>query len=396
MMRATGVAVVGSTFLLALAVACSSGLASSPTSASPVTSTRGAPSSGPPSSSSPVGAVGSPATSSTRSNADPSRPITLAFGGDVNFEGRVAHLLDGGDGLADLRPVLGGADVAMVNLETAITDRGTPQPKIYHFRTSPQALVTLQKAGVDGVSMANNHAVDFGADGLTDTLAAQQSSPIPVIGIGRDAAKAFAPAVFTVRGVTVAVIASTQVNDYTVNTYPATDTRAGVAGNLVSNDRLVTAVRVATQKYDVVAVFLHWGTDYTSCPDGPQQRTAAALEEAGADVVVGGHAHRVQGAGRHGRTYVDYGLGNFVWLNTRSEIDTRSGVLTVSIDPAAAMAQGAADPNTRHTRPSVVTGVTWTPLVVGDDGVPRAPAAATSASLQQAWADARSCAGLTP
>ncbi|MEP6797476.1 MAG: CapA family protein, partial [Lapillicoccus sp.] len=314
--------------------------------------------------------------------------------GDVNFEGRVAALLDGKDGLADLRPVLAGADVAMVNLETAITDRGTPQPKIYHFRTTPQALVTLQKAGVDGVSMANNHAVDFGVDGLTDTLVAQAASPIPVIGIGRNAAQAFAPAVFTVRGVTIAVIASTQVDDFTIHSFPATDSRAGVAGNLVTT-RLLAAVRAATARYDVVAVFLHWGSDYTSCPDSAQTRTAAALEDAGADVVVGGHAHRVQGAGWHGRTYVAYGLGNFVWLNTRSALDTRSGVLTLTVNPVAAMAQGAADPVSRSGRPTVVTGASWAPLVVDDDGVPRAPDASTSATLHDAWADARGCARLS-
>ncbi|MEO3939392.1 CapA family protein [Dermatophilaceae bacterium Soc4.6] len=59
-----------------------------------------------------------------------------------------------------LRPLLGAADLSVVNLETAITDRGTPQPKLYHFRTSPQTLVTLQHAGVDVLSMANNHAAD--------------------------------------------------------------------------------------------------------------------------------------------------------------------------------------------------------------------------------------------
>ncbi len=72
--------------------------------------------------------------------------MTLAFGGDVHFEGTVGRLLAGGDGLAALRPVLGSADVAVVNLETAITDRGTEQPKIYHFRTSPAALTTLERA----------------------------------------------------------------------------------------------------------------------------------------------------------------------------------------------------------------------------------------------------------
>ncbi len=324
-------------------------------------------------------------TPSSSAPLTPDSPVTLAFGGDVHFEGRLANLLTT-DGLAALRPVLGGADVAVVNLETAITDRGVEQPKIYHFRTTPQALVTLQQAGVDAVSMANNHAVDYGPDGLTDTLAAQASSPIPVIGIGPDAKRAFAPAVFDVRGTKVAVIASTQINDYTVHTYPATDTKPGIAGNL-DNTRLLAAVRAARAVSDVVVVYLHWGSDYTTCPDGAQTSTAAALANAGADVVVGGHAHRVQGAGWLGRTYVDYGLGNFVWLNTRGPVDAVSGVLTVTIDPVRAKAQ-------KGTGPTVVTGASWTPLLIGDDGVPRPPAAAAAASQQAAWAQARSCARL--
>jgi poly-gamma-glutamate synthesis protein (capsule biosynthesis protein) len=315
----------------------------------------------------------------------PDSPVTLAFGGDVHFEGRLTGLLTT-DGLAALRPVLGGADVALVNLETAITDRGVEQPKIYHFRTTPQALVTLQNAGVDAVSMANNHAVDYGPDGLTDTLAAQAASPIPVVGIGPDATRAFAPAVFDVRGTKVAVIASTQINDYTVHTYPATDAKPGIAGNL-DNARLLAAVRAARAAYDVVVVYLHWGSDYTTCPDGAQTSTAAALAKAGADVVVGGHAHRVQGAGWFGRAYVGYGLGNFVWLNTRGPVDAVSGVLTVTVDPVKARAQ-------KGTGPSVVTGAAWTPLLIGDDGVPRPPAAAAAASQQAAWAQARSCARL--
>ncbi len=324
-----------------------------------------------------------PTTSTTP--LTPDSPVTLAFGGDVHFEGRLAGLLTS-DGLAALRPVLGGADVAVVNLETAITDRGVEQPKIYHFRTTPQALVTLQSAGVDAVSMANNHAVDYGPDGLIDTLAAQASSPIPVVGIGPDAKRAFAPAVFDVRGTKVAVIASTQINDYTVHTYPATDTKPGIAGNL-DNTRLLAAVRAARAAYDVVVVYLHWGSDYTSCPDGAQTGTAAALAKAGADVIVGGHAHRVQGAGWLGRTYVDYGLGNFVWLNTRGPVDAVSGVLTVTVDPVRARAQ-------KGTGPTVVTSASWTPLLIGDDGVPRPPAADAAAGQQAAWAQARSCARL--
>lgn len=344
---------------------------------------------------SPAPSAPSAPSSSTAVPASPDAPVTLAFGGDVHFEGTVARLLDGGDGLAALRPVLGGADVAVVNLETAITDRGTEQPKIYHFRTSPAALTTLQRAGVDAVSMANNHAVDYGPDGLADTLAAQAASPIPVVGIGRDAAQAFAPAVFTVRGTTVAVIASSQVDDVTVHTFPATDTRAGIAGNLDAG-RLLASVQAARQAYDVVVVFLHWGGDYVTCPDGAQVATATALSRAGADVVVGGHAHRVQGAGWLGRAYVDYGLGNFVWLNTRGPADAVSGVLTVTVDPVAARATRGGTAAQRAAGPSVVTAGAWTPLVIGADGVPRPPDPNAAVAQRDAWTAARGCARLSP
>ena len=141
-----------------------------------------------------------------------------------------------------------------------------------------------------------------------------------------------------------------------------------------------------------MVVYLHWGTDYTNCPDDAQTSTAAALAAAGVDVVVGGHAHRVQGAGWLGRAYVDYGLGNFIWFNNRGPVDAVSGVLSVSVDPK--QAQALRGTGNRNGRPSIVTAAAWTPLLIGDDGVPRPPAAARAASQQAAWAQARSCARL--
>lgn len=99
--------------------------------------------------------------------------VTLAFGGDVNFERRsVAQGFPGG--FSTLPELLGGADIAMINLETAITTRGTPERKMYQFRTHPRVLESLYKSGVDVVSMANNHSIDFGREvGLADTLRAK-------------------------------------------------------------------------------------------------------------------------------------------------------------------------------------------------------------------------------
>ena len=320
-------------------------------------------------------------------------PITIAFAGDIHFERHLRPLLEGGDGLAELRPLLGAADITVVNLETSITTRGTPEPKSFTFRAPASALTTLAAAGVDVVGMANNHAVDFGPAGLADTLAAKSASPIPVIGVGHTAAEAFAPAVFTVRGVSVAVVAATQVPELTAAKFPATESRAGVAAS-IDNVRLLTAVRSARARYDVVVVFLHWGIERTVCPDAAQVRTARALEQAGADVIVGGHQHRVLGSGWLGRAYVGYGLGNFVWwLKTASADDAATGVLTLSIDPAAVAAR-AAVPRDQWDgfAPSVVAD-DYAPLTISvADGVPRA--SAQSAKRLAAWEAARGCTTL--
>lgn len=135
-------------------------------------------------------------------------------------------------------------------------------------------------------------------------------------------------------------------------------------------------MRAARRSADVVAVYLHWGTDYSSCPDAAQRATARDLAAAGADVVVGTHAHRVQGAGWLRRTYVAYGLGNFVWAGRNGEPDTRTGVLTLTLEG-------------RRT-----VQARWTPLRVQADGVPRPPSAVQARRMQAQWVAARSCTDL--
>jgi len=299
----------------------------------------------------------------------------------VHFADGVARLLrDPGTSMADLMPYLAPADVAMVNLETAITGRGSEAPKEFHFRTTPDALTALRTIGVDVVTMANNHAVDYGPVGLRDTLAAVRSAPLPVVGIGPDADHAYAPAYLKVRGVRVAVLGATQIFDWTLATWSATASRAGVA-SAASPTRLAAAVRGARARADVVVVYLHWGTDYTTCPNALQRRTAQALAKAGADVVLGSHAHRLQGGGWLGRTYVDYGLGNFVWWRSHGQ-DAVTGVLTLTVDRPAGQARAE------------VTRQSFTPLTISADGVPRAASAAATVKARTAWTALRGCARL--
>jgi len=277
------------------------------------------------------------------------RPITLAFGGDVHFEGPVRrHLLaDPTTVFGALVPVLSAADLTVVNLETALTDRGTPADKQYVFRAPPVALDALRAAGIDVATMANNHGIDYGPVGLADTLAAERRSGFPLIGIGRDEAEAYAPYRATVGGWRVAVLGASQVIAPSVSKlWPATPTRAGMA-SAYRVARLTAAVREARRSSDTVVVYVHWGEERQACPSDEQRELAEQLVAAGADVVVGSHAHVVQGAGRMGSGYVAYGLGNLLFYSRSAT----TSVLTLTVEGRRV---------TRATRTPAVLRDGWT------------------------------------
>lgn len=322
-------------------------------------------------------------------------PVTLAFAGDANFEDQLRPVGADPDGLAALKPYLSKADVTVVNLETAVTERGKPQAgKQFTFRTPASTLVSLANAGVDVVGMANNHAVDFGATGLADTLAARAGAPLQVIGIGADEVEAFAPAVTTVDGVSIAIINATQLREHTTVYYAAGPAKAGVA-SAVTLDRLTAAVRAAADRFDVVAVFLHWGVEKEFCPSPAQFAATKALTAAGADAIVGGHAHRVQGAGWTGDTYVAYGLGNFIWYKDDTFPGRSTGVLTLSIDKGRVAARRSLPPERRREPGAMVTAEQWIPLENNATGVPAAVDAATADQMLRDRAGRQQCARLT-
>ena len=262
--------------------------------------------------------------------------VTLAFAGDVHFEGGVAALLDRRDAtLGPMASALRSADVAVVNLESALASGGSPAPKEledpsrrYWFRSPPSALALLQRSGVDAVSLANNHGADYGDAGLRDTLRVARNSPVAVIGVGGNPDQAFRPYQTSVDGVEVAVLAA-DASPLESNA-SIWDVEHGGPGLATARDstRLLAAVRAANASSDVVAVYLHWGAENQRCPTAEQRKLAQSLADAGADVVVGTHAHVLLGAGMLNDTYVSYGLGNFLWYHGRPS-DTR--VLRVQI-----------------------------------------------------------------
>jgi poly-gamma-glutamate synthesis protein (capsule biosynthesis protein) len=262
--------------------------------------------------------------------------ITLAFAGDVHFverDGAVANRT--GRLLADPETAFGpvaewfaAADVAMVNLETAVTDGGSPEPKSFLFRAPPSAFEAVRAAGVDVVSLANNHALDYGRDGLADTLAYAAEAGVAVVGAGEDADAAYAPWVKEVAGVRIAFLALSQVVELW-EAWRAEEGRSGIA-YAMEGQRALEAVRAAARDADVVVVYLHWGQEGNACPTAEMTNFAEQAAGAGANVVLGTHAHLLLGDGWLGGTYVQYGLGNFLWWrDDRFSNDT--GVLWLTL-----------------------------------------------------------------
>ena len=316
----------------------------------------------------------SPAGRQVRAGA-PAASVTLAFAGDVHFTGRTARLLsDPATAFGPVAAVLKSADFTAVNFETAVTSRGTPQPKTYHFRTVPTAFTALRDAGVDLVTMANNHVLDYGQAGLADTLAAARAARFPYVGIGADAAAAWAPYVTTIKGMRIAVVGVSQVAEL-ASSWVATDSRPGEA-NAIDLNRTLAAVRAARRLAPTVIVFMHWGTEGEACPDPNQLSLAPKLAAAGASIIIGAHAHVLQGSGWLGHTFVAYGMGNFLWWE--NSYSTATGVLELTIHPHA--------PLTARFIPAVVSA-TGQPVV--DRGAAARRAVAHYDSL-------RACAQLAP
>ena len=299
--------------------------------------------------------------------------ITLAFAGDVHFEGRTAGLLrNPGTAFGPIATALSDADLTMLNLETAITARGTAEPKEFHFRTTPAALDAVRAAGIDLVTLANNHVLDYGQVGFADTLAAVKASKLPYVGIGMDADQAWAPYVATIKGRRIAFLGVSQVNEL-ASTWVATATRPGEA-HAIDIGRTVAAVTAAKRLADIVVVFMHWGTEGDSCPNADQRSLTPKLAAAGADIIIGSHVHTLQGSGWLGRTFVAYGMGNFLWWGASHS--TQTGILRLTLHP---------------DRP---LSAQFLPAVVSATGQPVLATGADATSIAARFASLRACAGL--
>ena len=286
---------------------------------------------------------------------DPATAWTLVAGGDINLDGQVAyHVKQLGLGVdfpfaggtatitghtccsfaglplpkakrtgneGAVRDLLSLADLAIANFENPAPDNFTYHPEGFKFSADPDLIEGLANAGIDWVSLANNHIGDYGNQGILDTLQNLDRWNIDHGGAEADLASARAPSLLEAGGTSVAILGYDTVKA----AYAATTSSPG--SNQMSVARVTADVQAARAAgAGLVIVFPHWGTEYSAATTALQRRLAHAAIDAGADIVIGSHTHWAGGMEVYKGRPIFYSLGDFVFNITRSE-QTEEGIV---------------------------------------------------------------------
>lgn len=296
--------------------------------------------------------------------------VHLAFVGDVMLDRALGDQLQAGgaDPFRELGDLLTQPDLTVGNLECALGSGGRPEGKGYTFLAPPAAAEALAAAGFDLLSAANNHALDYGVEVFEQGRSLLRRQGVDVVGAGEDETAAHAPALYELEGFTIAFLSyvdvPVEVRGFDTRIWTATAAKPGVAW--AEPERIKQDVRAVLEQADVVVVLLHSGYENVADPSPPQRAAARAAVEAGAHLVIGHHAHVLQGVELAEGAVIAYGLGNFAFEDGGPP---QSAVLNVWIDATG------------------VRTLEFVPVTLAEDGHPvpaeQAEAAAIRAQIYQ-------------
>lgn len=244
--------------------------------------------------------------------------IQLVFTGDVLLHNTTlgAYARGGLDQMVEkkLTDKMIAADITMVNQEFAFSDGGTPmENKKYTFRSSPKNVSIFNEMGIDIVSLANNHTLDYGVDALLDSFETLDAANIKYVGAGENLEEAKKIEYFDIKGSRIAFVASSRVIPNVG--WNATKSKPGM---LTTYDPTTTlkVIEEAKANADYVVIYVHWGVEYAQSPQPYQKTMARQYIDAGADAVVGSHTHSLQGIEYYKEKPIIYSLGNFAFNKT--------------------------------------------------------------------------------
>ncbi|ASA26187.1 capsule biosynthesis protein [Paenibacillus donghaensis] len=263
--------------------------------------------------------VASSATPAVKDN------IKLTFAGDILLDGFVGDQIAKygvNFPFAKVTPVLKQADMAFANLETPVSNRGSAAQKAFAFRSKPSALAGLQYAGIDGVTVANNHILDYGRNAMLDTLTYLDQYKIGRTGAGKNLDEAFKPYTQTIKGKTVAVLGVSRV--LSSPDWYAGKNKPGAA-SAYTLEPMLSVIKQSAKVNDYTVVYIHWNQEFKDYPEKYARTMAKQMIDSGADIIIGSHSHCLMGIEYYKNKPIYYSLGNFVFNRS-----TRGGDKTLN------------------------------------------------------------------
>ena len=252
--------------------------------------------------------------------------VMFAFAGDILLDDNYAIMSNfraRGSSIEDtfsqyLLDTMRSSDVCMVNNEFTFTERGIAlKDKSFTFRANPQNVEILKQLGVDVVSLANNHAYDFGEVSLLDTMDTLKNADISYVGAGRNLNEAKKPTYIVSNGMKIAIVSATQIERIaSPDTKEATENSAGVL-RCWDTTALLSVIEEAENNSDFTILYIHWGTENEEDIDWLQEEQAPIYVNAGVDLIIGDHPHCLQKIDIISGVPVCYSLGNF-WFNSKT------------------------------------------------------------------------------
>ena len=254
---------------------------------------------------------------------------TLVFAGDIYFSKRNINAYDDGGVYKVLQKdyidIIDDHDFFVANLECCLTDADEASNKEFTFKVSPKYVSILKDMHIDLVTVANNHAMDYGEKGFLETLDSLNKSGIDYYGGGKDENEATKPYVLEINGRKYALISATSVVP-NVNWFANTERaglNSGYYGNAVCNQ-----IKAIKDKVDKVIVYIHWGVEKDTVSNEDQQTMGRKFVDFGADLVVGTHSHRLQEVEYYKNVPIVYGIGNFIFGSTWTDTE----ILSIGFD----------------------------------------------------------------
>lgn len=256
----------------------------------------------------------------TEAETEPPKPekteCTLLFAGDVYLSNHVLNAYDQAGGIhgvldEGIRAEIEAADIFMVNQEFPFTERGTKaEDKQYTFRLPHDRLHLMNEMGIDIVTLANNHILDFGPEGITDSIAALNEAGIRYVGAGENLEEAKKTEIIETCGRKIGFLGTSRV--YMAASWAAGKDHPGVFSTY-DPTLPVEEIKKASELVDYLVVYVHWGVERETSPKEYQRAMGRQYIDAGADAVIGSHPHVLQPLEYYNGKPIMYSLGNFVF-----------------------------------------------------------------------------------